>query len=133
MVESIKIKYSQTLQGKAALHRADCRRRQTKKFKLSQKRYWQSEKGKATQRAAQKRYFIRYPECYKARYATNNAITAGKLPRPDTLQCHYCPKPAKEYHHYLGYEAKHALDVVPACKTCHQKKSQKKIKELDVA
>jgi hypothetical protein len=55
----------------------------------------------------------------KARYVVNRAVQKGNMPRPDTLQCHHCASPAKEYHHYLGYATEHHLDVVPACKQCH--------------
>lgn len=52
--------------------------------------------------------------------AVNYAIRAGLLPRPDTLQCHFCPAQAFQYHHYLGYKIEHRLDVLPVCKRCHR-------------
>lgn len=100
-----------------------CRKhyRQSAKGKAAKKRYQQSEKGKNVY----KRFDIRNPEYHKATHAVNNAIRDGKLPRPDTLFCHYCPKLAQQYHHWHGYEKEHQLDVVPACKKCHDIKHRK--------
>lgn len=89
--------------------------RQTKKYKISRKRYQQSEKGKATY----KRYQIQNPERNKAKSIVKYAVSIGKLPRPDTRLCHYCPKPAQQYHHHKGYAPEHWLDVVPVCIPCH--------------
>lgn len=91
--------------------------RQSEKGKDAYKRFNKSEKGKSNY----KRYRIRHPERRKARHAVNHAIEASKLPQPDTLLCHYCPKPAQQYHHWHGYAPKHWLDVVPVCTDCHRK------------
>lgn len=103
--------------------------RQTEKGRAYFKRYRQSEKGRIARRIAHrigdKRYSNLYPERRKARKAISNAIHAGRLPRPDTLQCHYCPAQAKEYHHHKGYEPEYWLDVVPVCIQCHQKCKKK--------
>lgn len=109
---------------------------QTEKGKASIKRYAQSDKRKAYQKAYQKQYqrtekckttrkhyFIRHPEHRKARDAVSIAITVGRLPRLDTLLCHYCPKPAQQYHHWHGYAPEHWLDVVPVCRDCHSKQT----------
>lgn len=96
--------YRQTEKGKVAYSKGNKKYRQTEKFK-----------------AKEKRYRVRYPGKVKAVKAINNAIKGGKLPRPDTLLCHYCPKPAQEYHHWHGYELEHYLDVVPVCIKCHNK------------
>lgn len=92
---------------------------QTKKGKevnrKAESRYAKTEKGKAKK----KRYRQRNPEQVKARNAVIKAIKDGKLPRLDNRLCHYCPKPAQEYHHWHGYEKEHWLDVVPACIPCH--------------
>ncbi len=90
----------------------------TEKFRITQKQYLQTEQGKATQRLGQGRYNKRHPEKIKAYNAINNAINSGKLPRPDTLQCHYGSHPAQQYHHWKGYEPQYWLDVVPACRLC---------------
>ena len=114
--------------------------RRTEKWKARQKRYAQSDKGKAANRrgvkkhrktykgkvanrAVQKRFRACHPNQIKATNVVNHAIRAGKLPRANTLLCHYCPKPAQEYHHWHGYEKKHWLDVIPVCIKCHRKPS----------
>ena len=111
-------------QTKKDFHRPDCKvcnlKRgreyfQTEQGKASRIRYCQSEKKKATK----KRFCIRHPEQWKAENALNYAVRTGKLPRPDSLQRHYCDLQAKEYHHYLGYASKYWLDVIPVCIKCH--------------
>lgn len=110
----VKKYYGQSERGKAAQKRYS----QSKKGKIARKHYKQSEKGKA----AIKRYYQnRNRKKVKARNAVNNAISNGRLPRPDTLLCHYCPKPAQQYHHWHGYAPEHWLDVVPVCYICHGK------------
>lgn len=91
--------------------------RKTEKGKATQKRYAQSEKGKA----ARKDFFVFNSNHKKATHAVSNAIRAGRLPRPDTLLCHYCPEQAQQYHHHNGYAPKYWLDVVPVCAKCHHK------------
>ena len=111
--------YRQTEKGKDVHKRATCKYSKTERGKTTQKRYEQSEKGKAQRRNSACHYHARHPQKIKAVQAVNNAIYAGKLPQPDTLQCHYCPARAKEYHHYKGYAPEHWLDVIPVCKKCH--------------
>lgn len=101
ILEQVK-EYSKTKYGKVVIRKA-------------QKRYQKSKKGKDKY----KRYCIHYPERQKARCAVNEAVRAGKLPHAKSLRCHYCPKQAKQYHHYLGYAPEHRLDVFPACRKCH--------------
>lgn len=92
------------------------RYRKSEKSKACDKAYKQSENGKATM----KQFNARHPNYRKAMQAVNNAVAAGRLPRPDTLLCSYCPKPAQQYHHHKGYELEHWLDVVPVCLECHR-------------
>lgn len=94
---------------------------QSKKGGTVIKRYRQGKKFKIANHIIQKHYQNRHPEMRKAGNAVNHAVRTGKIPRPDTLKCNYCPKQAKEYHHYLSYARKHWLDVVPACVKCHNK------------
>lgn len=94
---------------------------QSEKGKQVTKRYLQSEKGKVKTRKAAKNWQLKYPEQIKAQQAVKRAIKKGKLPHPGTLQCHYCPNQAKDYHHWHGYEPEHWLDVIPVCKKCHNK------------
>lgn len=123
-------RYKQSEKGKAARKRytksekrkaAKKRYKQSKKGKATQKRYAQSEKGKN----ATKCFNIFRPEQIKAVSVVNHAIRDGRLPRSDSLQCHYCPAQAKQYHHYLGYAPEHWLDVVPVCIKCHHNETSK--------
>ena len=113
--------YRQSERGRAVNRKAEVKYVKTPKGKAVQckgkAKYRKSPKGKATT----KRYFTRNPNYVKANHAVNNAITAGRLPRPDSLQCHYCFRDAQQYHHWHGYESEHWLDVVPACVECHSK------------
>jgi len=111
--KAIRKKYKQSKKGKAATRRY----KQSEKCKEYQRRYRQDDRGKARD----KRYRLRYLQNDKAREAVKYAIQTGKLPRPDTLQCHYCGAQAQDYHHHKGYEPQHWLDVVPICKKCHGK------------
>lgn len=130
--KAIQKRYRQSGKGKAAYRKVQDRYRQSEKgkaiqkryqksekFKTAQKRYEQSEKGKKARSKQIKRFKIRHPEQSKAHEAVKNAIKTGRLPRPDSLTCHYCPARAKQYHHYKGYEPEHWLDVVPVCIKCH--------------
>lgn len=110
-------KYKRTEKGRAAQKRYN----QSEKFKVAMKRHQQTDKFKITQKLDKSRH----TEHYKARNAVNHAIVDGKLPRPDTRLCHYCPKPAQQYHHWHGYAPEHWLDVVPACIDCHNKLKRK--------
>jgi len=96
----------------------------SEKGKLADKRYRKSKKCKDTT----KRYCIRHPEYHKAQNAVRIAIQERKVPRPDSLLCHYCPKPAQEYHHWHGYEKEHWLDVIPVCKDCHKEYKKNSLK-----
>ena len=51
------------------------------------------------------------------------------LPPASTRQCAECGQKAQSYHHYLGYEPDHWLDVIPLCTRCHRKSEWKAIKE----
>ena len=48
------------------------------------------------------------------------AVRANKLPRISTLKCATCKSQAQHYHHWLGYDRSHWLDVVPLCIRCHR-------------
>lgn len=85
-------------QGKAALHKY----RDSKKAKMSRRRYRQQNK-----------------EQINARARVWAATQSGRLPKPSTLPCSSCGKPAEEYHHHNGYGYDSALDVLPICTHCH--------------
>lgn len=104
-------KYYQTEKGKKVAIRAT-------------KRYQQTEKGKVAKKIWEKNYDIYHPEYNKAVNAVQYAIKTGKIPRPDILQCHYCPKQAQQYHHW-SYLPGNWLDVLPVCKKCHRKLRRK--------
>lgn len=112
-----KRRYKKSKKGKATQYRYQ----QTEKIKVARRRYKQSVKGKTNY----KQYYSCHPERCRARIAIKQAITAGKLSRPDTRLCHYCPKLAQQYHHWHGYEPEHKLDVVPVCIKCHGLESRK--------
>jgi len=88
--------------------------------KIVQDRFRKSEKGKANRRRFIKLYKIRHPERSKAVEKVNDAVKAGRLPRPNSLQCHDCAAQAKQYHHWHGYAPEHCLDVIPVCAKCHK-------------
>lgn len=102
--KSCRKEYQQSLQGKATSRKGN-------------KKYYKTEKYKT----ADKRSKTRHLNQVKARNAVKYAIESGKIPRPDTLFCRYCPKPAQQYHHWHGYEKEHLLDVVSICTDCHSK------------
>lgn len=107
--------YLKTAKGKVARKRYQQSEKGRQVRKRASKHYQQSEKGKV----ARERYQQNNPKQMKARSAVMIAVESGQLPHPDTLQCHYCPKRAKEYHHHKGYAPEHWLDVVPICVDCH--------------
>lgn len=116
-------RYQQSEKRKIACRKGWSRYEATEKGKAAIKRYRQSKEGKAIQ----KRYRIHHPERVEAHSAVNIAIKIGRLPRPDSLQCHYCPAQAKEYHHYKDYEPEHWLDVIPVCIKCHNEIPKKQV------
>lgn len=61
----------------------------------------------------------------KARDAVMIAVRSRRIPRPDELSCTGCGKPGQQYHHYLGYEREHWLDVIPVCRRCHRSFDEK--------
>jgi hypothetical protein len=121
--------YQQTEAGKKTVARyyernADKikeRYRQYEKTKNARKRasrYNCSDKGKAYHKKARKLH----PEKYNARQAVNCAIKRGELQAANTFICYFdgCTKQAQEYHHYLGYDEEHWLDVEPYCIQHHR-------------
>lgn len=77
-------------------------------------------------------YRDRHPDRTRARDVVRWNVESGQLPRPESLPCGTvllngyiteqvgaCPNMATEYHHHLGYEIAHHLDVQALCKSCH--------------
>jgi len=83
--------------------------------KATTNKYRSSEKGKATAEAYKRRNLLKV----RARAAVNNATRFGGFPHISTQKCVHCEAQAVEYHHYLGYEFEHWLDVIPLCQKCH--------------
>lgn len=102
--------YRQTSAGKEA-HR------------LESKRFRKTPKGVAIHRAGSARYYAKNKTSplLRSRQAIRRAINSGKIPSARTLKCTHCDKQADGYHHHLGYERKHWLDVIPLCDLCHKK------------
>lgn len=61
----------------------------------------------------------KFPVRYKARNKVNNSVAKGLIPSVKTLRCYDCGNHATDYHHHLGYEPQHWLDVIPLCRKCH--------------
>ena len=62
-----------------------------------------------------------HPEKHRAQNAVAYAIKDGKLPQAKSRKCSICKvKQAMDYHHYLGYDKVHWLDVIPVCRKCHK-------------
>lgn len=113
--------YLKTAKGKAANLKEVKKYQKTVKGRASHKHYKQSVKGRATQKL-----FREHHQNYiKAVRSVNSAVRYDRLPRPDTLQCSYGNHQANQYHHYLGYEPEHWLDVLPTCQKCHDIKHRK--------
>lgn len=77
--------------------------------------YQKTEQGKINASARRKKNRFKH----RAQKAVFRAVIHGEIPYVRTQQCLKCGKSASEYHHYLGYERKHWLDVIPLCKRCH--------------
>ncbi len=122
-------KYQQSTKYKTAEKIRENRYVQTDKGRANRrkaaKKYQNSAKGKAMKRVRLRCFYARNPNYAKAVNVTNHAVQAGKIPRPDSLLCRYCPKPAQQYHHWHGYEPEHWLDVVPTCIDCHKKRHRR--------
>jgi len=117
----------------------------TKAGRLAKLRYRRSQKGKKQEREYRRRDYVmdaqrdrlreyhrtvkfredireyvrNNPEKVKAHKAVSHAIENGMLPKAQSLVCSRCGKKAHQYHHHLGYEPEHWLDVIPACRSCH--------------
>ena len=72
----------------------------------------------------------------QARQRVNNAVTQGKMPRPDSLPCVDCGHRwtrhgdrKHTYDHYKGYAAKFHYAVEVVCTKCHAIRDSKKKKQ----
>lgn len=59
----------------------------------------------------------------QARYLINLDVQKGRRPNPNDLYCARCGHKGDdrrhEYHHHMGYAARHHYDVIPLCSLCH--------------
>ena len=110
--------YNQSPERKAYYKAYEKAYQQSEHGKTIRKNCEQSSKCKAYRKCYQNNSYAHHPNYRKARSKVSYSVKTGKLPRPDTLLCRYCQKPAQQYHHYLGYEPEHWLDVVSVCQPC---------------
>lgn len=61
-----------------------------------------------------------HPEKYAAHQALAGAVRRGEMPPAKQFKCHCCDKQATQYHH-PSYRAEDRLNVIPLCKSCHNK------------
>lgn len=65
----------------------------------------------------------RHGDKIQARHLINLDVKLGNRPNPNALHCANCghkgPDKRHEYHHHMGYAARHHYDVLPLCSTCH--------------
>lgn len=108
-------RYRQTSKGKAT----EKHRHKTPKCKGQQKKYEQTGKRKALKKKYAVRFNLKNPNNRKAKRAVAQAILNGRLISFHLRACYYCYEQAELYHHYLGYEPEHWLDVIPVCTGCH--------------
>ena len=59
----------------------------------------------------------------QARYLVNRDVKLGRRQPASELHCAYCghkgPDRRHEFHHHMGYSARHHYDVIPLCALCH--------------
>lgn len=112
-------------------HKADCRDCRN----LAYSRYAISERGRAASLArmhkhmktakyrAGRNHYKRTKQHrtikYSAQRRIKHAVASGYIPPARSLPCAHCGGKAYGYHHHLGYEREHHLDVIPLCPRCH--------------
>ena len=80
--------------------------------------------GKAAEARRYQKRKERYPQMLKARNATKYATRSGTIAKAADCLCAVCGHDAESYHHLLGYEPGHELDVIPLCAGCHRKEDR---------
>ncbi len=110
------ITYYYTDKGKAAAKQY----RQSINRKIANHKYKQTEKGKVTERRYYRKSYYKDFKI-KSRVTVSQAIRNNRLPSSKLLKCTYCQNQANEYHHHLGYDKVHWLDVIPICHICHKR------------
>jgi hypothetical protein len=89
-----------------------------------QRAYSQTPAGRAAEARKHQNRKERYPERIKARKDVAHAIEAKRLLRASEHPCDICGDDAESYHHLLGYEPGHELDLIPLCAGCHRKEDR---------
>lgn len=107
--------YRATETGKLVFHKMNTSEKGHAKYA----RYRKTEKYKNGHRLHATKYKKSHPEVIKAHQAVAKAIKDRVIPKAADFKCSRCDKQAKHYHHYLGYDPKHWLDVIPLCLQCH--------------
>lgn len=77
------------------------------------KTYNQNEKAKKIEKERRKTIAV------IARSEVNKAVGRKEIPHISTQKCVVCGNQAENYHHHLGYDPEHWLDVIPVCVICH--------------
>jgi len=93
--------------------------RKTAAYRENDRRYAQSDKGKATQRRADLKRHASDAHKLKllARMRFATAVRGGHIIRQP---CEKCGKTPAQGHHHLGYEPEHFFDVQWLCSSCHR-------------
>ncbi len=94
--------------------------------KKGAKRYYQTEKGKASLRRGSSLFRARHHDRTIAASNVNEHVLAGKIPRPDSMKCS-CGDQARHYHHFKGYAKENWFDVIAVCPACHGKLHRNKL------
>ena len=109
-----KKRYLKTEKGQAMQRAAEKKYGRSEKGRATNRRWQHTEKGRVASMVA----LWKFPDRRRARSAVSSAVRAGRLPKIKTQNCVDCGLPAAHYHHVLGYEPEHHLDVVPLCRLC---------------
>jgi len=113
-----KRKYQQTPTARA--YQKQYREKHKKKIRAYLKNYRNTEKGKRVCNASEQKYRQENKLKRQAKTRVWNFIHNGRMKPASDCICFYCHRAARDYHHYLGYERKHWLDVIPVCRICHK-------------
>ena len=74
-------------------------------------------------KAYRAKHYLAHPQEFKARRAVRTEIRSGRMAPAAACECVDCGAQAMDLHHH-SYEPEHWLDVVPLCRSCHQKRHQ---------
>ncbi len=86
------------------------------KARISQKKYFQTDKGRQKYKQQSQKLREKHPEKARARSLLSNAVCDGKIIRPSKCSLCGCDKGIIEAHHP---DYSKPLDVIWVCKICH--------------